>query len=222
MKKLFALILAVVMICAMSTSVFAADRVIGGSDGVETFPADGQGTNVAITADVGDTQHRYAIDITFEVMSFEVVGSNLTWDVNQLTYVSTGNTALEDESFDVLVENRSDLPIWYKATVADADLNDGVEVFVSHSTAASNTVIETTGVEVAKVTPGAGTTKNTFQINVSAGTVTDRVITAAGTTAQWNDVCEYYADKLSAEGATSKAMATVTVTFSMNAFSVTP
>lgn len=209
MKKLFALVLAVVMICAMSVNVFAAPvRVIGDPNGVASFSPGSQGADVAITADVGETQHRYAIDITFEVMSFEVVGSNLTWDVNQLTYVSTDDTALADKSFNVLVENRSDLPIWYKATVADADLNDGVEVSVSHTVAASNTVIATTGVEVAKVTPGAGTTKDTFQINV-----------AAGDTAAWNNVCTYYADKLSAAGATSMAMATVTVTFSMNAFS---
>lgn len=217
MKKLFALVLAVVMICAMSTSVFAAaEHVVGNgkggttdngthTDGATSVDASSQ-AELAITANIGATNHRYAIDIEFPTMSFDVAGSNLTWDVNTLEYVTTGATTLENETFDITITNYSDLSVWYKVAVDDKDGGDGVTVVATHATSAT---LATSGVEVVKAVAATHTaTTDKFTISV--------------TSTNWTEVAEYWAGKLSTEGVSSLPMATATVTFSSAAFPTTP
>ena len=202
MKKLLAILLAVAMLCTLSVSVFAAN-VIGGNTGVdEVNPIDSNAT-LSITANIGDTVHKYAIDIDVPVMSFNVTSGNLTWDVEDLTYVASGAGTLQDETFTVTVTNRSDLSVWYKVAVADADGSDGVAVDAKHTL----DTLKTTGIEVVKANAETHTAKtDSFQITVKADGKT------------WAQISEYYAGKLSAADETSMNMATVTITFSDETF----
>lgn len=200
MKKLFALVLAVVMICAMSTSVFA-ERVVGGSDGVAAFDPKDSSANLAISATIGDTNHRYAIDIEFPTMTFEVAGSNLTWDVNKLEYVTTGSTTLTDKTFNITITNYSDLSVWYKVAITDNDNTDGVEVDATHATGDLEDGVEIKKANAQNHTP----TTDTFTIAVDGD--------------DWTEITEYWAGKLSAAGVASLPMATATVTFSSVVFS---
>ena len=199
MKKLFALILAVVMICAMSVSVFAADtteHIIGNGTGNTTdndsytdglaenlaFPNAGT-YNVNVTATVGQVEHRYAVDITYPNMTFDVAASNLVWNVNTLKYdVKEGNgtTIGTDKAYEIKVTNYSDLPVDLTVAVAD-DVADGATV-AAHTNANDNVAFTEARIESAIGASGAsvGQAKTQiFFITVKAG--------------DWNAVANYYA-----------------------------
>ena len=116
MKKLISLVLSLALVaCMFGMSAMAADDLRqpvgkhnggnGVNDGAENF------TSESATADVNlklaAAKSRYAVDIVFKgTYTIEVDG--LTWDVNQLTYVTNGTTITENPEFTFEVTNYSD------------------------------------------------------------------------------------------------------------------
>ena len=216
MKKLFALILAVVMICAMSVNVFATTAHVVGTHGDNGTVADGLTEsgfaannptyNVNITATVGSVEHRYAVDIEYQNMTFDIAANNLVWNVNTLKYdvKDAGATTIgTDKAYPITVTNYSDLPVNLVVAVDDkfTGANDDFAV-VAASTAADGATAFT-GATIAKAVGATNTTAgqaqtSTFYITVIA--------------ADWNKVANYYANYFTANGQSSAIIATATIT----------
>ena len=207
MKKLFALVLAVVMICAMSTSVFAAStkHIVGTygdndtvADGVkeDAFAATDPNVVVSITATAGGIEHRYAVDIEYDDMTMSVSGSKLIWNVNTLEYeAEDSNDVAQNTTFNAKVINYSDLPVTLTVTVSDSDNNDGVTVGAYEKD--SDTALSTDPIAIDDATSGTAT-ECPFDIQVTSG--------------DWEDVANYYASQFTSNGTTSATMATLTIT----------
>lgn len=224
MKKLFALILAVVMICAMSVSVFAdepettTDHVVGThgstgnpvSDGLTEsgFASNNPEYEVNITATVGSVEHRYAVDIEYQDMSFDIAANNLVWNVNTLKYDVKNPEAATigtNKAYPITVTNYSDLPVNLAVTVDDkfSALNDKDDFADVAASTDANGTTEFTGTQIAKAVGATNTTAGqaqtaTFYITVIA---TD-----------WNKVANYYANYFTANGQPSEIIATATIT----------
>lgn len=133
MKKALSLILAIMMVFALSTTAFATrvdvvGTVIGSTegthkgtvaDGVTEIPTDANAsTNIAIKATTGNVEHRYAVDINYQDMNLQITGGNLVWNVNSLEYENKeGSTAVYDQDFDITVTNYSDMPVQVDAAI---------------------------------------------------------------------------------------------------------
>ena len=195
MKKLLAILLAVVMTASMLAVCVSADNVVGGSEGVttfETYTTTGHNLNVQVT----DVTHKYAVDVTFAFDNL-VIGGTLTWNADTMKY-DVGGTTLTDTQRTVAISNRSDLPVYAYAEATDADTNDFISV-VAVNTAGSK-------LTVAKATAGSGGNNGTF--------TTENLIINVNST-DWGKVAEYYAaKKLADESVSVYKIATVTVTIS--------
>ena len=215
MKKTLALILAIVMVCAFATTAFAADDIVGtvngtnstanGNylDGATTFDNNGSSANVAIKATQGNVQHRYAVDITYEDMSFDIATGNMVWDVTAFKYIAVDagdqNAAPTDTSFNVTITNRSDVAVKYTANISK-NFDDGLSVTTTSAGATIDSAVAT-----------KAAVSNTFAVEIDA-------------TTSWAAVRDFYAAKFAAndsdvitdgEGNTSIEVATLTVTVSL-------
>lgn len=199
MKKLLAVLLTLTMLVtlpAFGASAEGGTRVVGGETGVDDFSSTstgGQDLNVKVS----EVNHRYAVDITFDLSDL-TIGGTITWNVKDLKYDVEGALTGEQERF-VTVSNRSDLPVYAYAATSDTDANDGIIV------SASNT--EDSKLTVAKATAGSGTT---------GGTQKDETIKISITSNDWNASTAYYAAKKLNENKDSFKIATVTVTITKN------
>ena len=139
MKKALSLILAIMMVFALSTTTFAAggqygnlDHVVGThgqrvdtpysyQDGEETMDDVTPNTNIVIKATANNIQSRYAVDIDYQTMSLDISGTSMEWDVNELKYVPVGDgsSLASDQSFMVIVTNYSDKPVYLTAVIAE-------------------------------------------------------------------------------------------------------
>lgn len=197
MKKLLAVVLAVVMLATILAVSVNAESVLGSNTGVlpegfTTETAPGQNLNVKVS----DITHKYAVDI---ICSFDdlVIDAAITWNVNTMKYEVGGNT-LENATRKVKVNNRSDLPVYAYATITDPDNADGITVAAVNNSAENK-------LTVARAT--AGTAQN------GTSTVEELVINL--TSDSWNAVAEYYAAKRLAstnQATDTFTIATVTVT----------
>ena len=198
MKKILAIILAVAMLTAMLAVSVSAEQEVGGADGVTTFDPTtptGEDLNVKVT----EITHKYAVDLIYSLSDLTIDGA-ITWNVNTMKYEVGGNT-LEDTTRKVKVNNRSDLPVYAYATIANTNAADGITVAAVNKDAM-------TKLTVAKATAGSGVQNGT-------STVGELVINL--TSDNWNAVAEYYAAQrlASANQATDTfRIATVTVTVS--------
>lgn len=202
MKRILAIIISVAMIATMlAVSVSAAgvmrEGVVGGADGVLTFDPTTTTPGENLNVKVSDVTHKYAVDVVFSLDDL-TIGGTITWNVNTMKYEVAG-TALENTTRTVTVSNRSDLPVYAFATVTDQDAGDGITVAAEKNS-------DTNKLTIGKATVGTA---------VANGTPTTGVLTINVTSANWNEVAEYYAAKrlASADQATDTfTVATVTVT----------
>lgn len=240
MKKTLALILAIVMVFALSVSAFAAEDLVGTvntgnandhTEGVASITDNEKTTNIAITATNGKVNNRYAVDIEYSALTFDIQGSNMTWDVNALKYVQTNDQATlpANKTFDLTITNRSDLPVNFTATINGkvADNVDGLTLALYEGHVEYvNSVLQTkddsdnTAANIAAAaTPTALTSGNTVTIakatagaNGQNGTATKFPFALVASSAAWENVVAYYANEIAANGGTSAVVATLSVT----------
>ena len=186
MKKILSLALTLSMLCCMATTAFATN-VVGThgmnntvADGVADFNAASATTKVDIKVTTGDIQNKYAVDVEFEDIVLAVTGSDMTWDVNQLTYVSSGAANMDNTSATIKVYNYSDLPVYVTPEIINDDPNDGIGIA---STVGARTM-------VAKATAKNGDTP---------GSATVMEMTLNVTSDDWAAVADYYAPLLAGD-----------------------
>ena len=133
MKKLISIILSLALVaCMFGMSALAADvlkQPVGthGGGNINDGWTDSQFDSAkSATADVmlalGAVESRYAVDIVF-TGNFNLTAAGLTWDVNNLAYVTTGAT-VEDQTYTFEVTNYSDK--YVNVTTAASDVVSGV------------------------------------------------------------------------------------------------
>ena len=211
MKKLFALVLAVVMICAMSTSVFAVhENVVGDrpeagngtyedGDTDNEFAADNPDIQVNITATAGNVEHRYAVDIEYDTMSFSVSGSNLVWNVNTLQYeTAQGSTSVSDAEFNVQVINYSDLAVNLTVECTDTNANDYIAVACTQANGTVK-IEDAIGYDAETVKADTSDAQKSFKVEVTSN--------------DWVAAGNYYAEQFATNpGQTSLIVGTLTLT----------
>lgn len=184
MKKFLSVLFAAAMLFILLCVNIAADttkHVVGnhgGSDTVADGATDIPGGSSAsgdVILNLGTVNHRYAVDVTFPVMTFDVGG--LTWNVNTLTYDMNG-TAMSDKTLTITVTNYSDLPV--VATGAVGPLT-------GDATAASISLAmtpEKTEAEIAKVTPRGSAQTATLEASLTSTNWTNSIsaLAASGKT----------------------------------------
>lgn len=198
MKKIFSVILAVVIVASMAAIGASAERIVGGNtgnitDGVETFDPT-TGVSQDIYVQVTEIAHRYAVDITYSLDDL-TLGGTITWDVNSLEYVIVANGSLVDTTRTIEVSNRSDLPVKAFATVTDADAADYISVTADYNS-------DATALTIAKA-------------DITTKTATAENITLTIGSTDWTEAAIYYAGKHTNDlGAGRYKIASVTVTVS--------
>ena len=183
MKKFLSVLCAAAMLFILLCVNIAADttkHVVGSHGGNQITDGDtdipsGSSASGDVILNLGAVNHRYAVDVTFPVMTFDVGG--LTWNVNTLTYDMNG-TAMSDKTLTITVTNYSDLPV--VATGAVGPLT-------GDATAASISLAmtpEKTEAEIAKVTPRGGAQTATLEATLTSADWTDSVnkLVASGKT----------------------------------------
>ena len=145
MKKFLSFLLAAFILAGAFCMNAAAEPVVGthgqngdARDGVADIPEDASASG-DVVLNLGTVEHRYAVDVTFPTMTFDVGG--LTWNVQTLQYDIDG-TAMTDQTLDITVTNYSDLPV--AATVSADATSAGISLAMTKQS-----------VTVSKVTAGA-------------------------------------------------------------------
>lgn len=200
MKKFLSLMLAGLMSASLFVVGAAAEIVVGKDGGVGTFD-DTNSSGNDINVKVEDVTHKYAVDITFSFADLEL--GNLEWDVDNMRYNTANGGALANTTRTITVSNRSDLPVYAFATVADKDENDGLTV-------AADTYSDNSRLTVAKANASTS-------IGSGKGTATTGELKVSLNSNDWNAVASYYGAKQLADNTKVFAVATVTVTISKNA-----
>lgn len=196
MKKILSLILAVFMIASVFAVNVSAERVVGNTDGVNTFDPTTTGGQ-SINVKVEDVTHKYAVDVTFSLEDL-TLGGTITWNVDTMKY-DIADTTAANTSRTITVSNRSDLPVYAYATMTDTDAGDSITVSADKDSAINKLTVE-------KATPGTGS---------SNGTATEGNITISITSTDWESVATYYGNKrLEDMGRDTFTIANVTVTIS--------
>lgn len=161
----------------------------GVNDGVADIP-EGASTSGNVVLNLGTVNHRYAVDVTFPTMTFEVGG--LTWNVNTMKYES-GGTTMSDQTLTITITNYSDLPVNATGTVgsiAEAATSAGISLAMTTASAT-----------VAQATAGSADTN---------GTAATARLEASLTSGNWTNSI----DALFAAGAQSITVGTITVAIS--------
>ena len=177
MKKLFALILSLVMMTVLSVPAFAAQY---------TEPKTGMGTGdtAAITVQgtytLGSSTPTYSIDITWTNMVFEYT-ANATWNPSTLQDEDAGtggSWSAGAEGGKVTVSNKSNAPVTVTmtfvgtaaapenqiATSITGKINSGTNVYTETAAAKTGTVVGTLSIE--------GALKSNTTTTVDIGTLT--------------------------------------------------
>lgn len=195
MKKFLSVLLAATLLVSVFALNAAAGVVgnYGGGNGVNDGVADipeGASTSGNVVLDLGTVNHRYAVDVTFPTMTFEVGG--LTWNVNTMKYES-GGTTMSDQTLTITITNYSDLPVNAEGTVgsiAEAATSAGISLAMTTASAT-----------VAQATAGSADTN---------GTAATATLEASLTSGNWTNSI----DALFAAGAQSITVGTITVAIS--------
>ena len=195
MKKFLSVLLAVMLLVSVFALNAAAGVVgnYGGGNGVNDGVADipeGASTSGNVVLNLGTVNHRYAVDVTFPTMTFEVGG--LTWNVNTMKYES-GETTMSDQTLTITITNYSDLPVNAAGTVgsiADAATSAGISLTMTTDSAT-----------VAQATAGSADAN---------GTAATEKLVASLTSENWTDSI----DTLFAAGTQSITVGTITVAIS--------
>lgn len=195
MKKFLSVLLAATLLVSVFALNAAAGVVgnYGGGNGVNDGVADipeGASTSGDVVLNLGTVNHRYAVDVTFPTMTFEVGG--LTWNVNTMKYES-GGTTMSDQTLTITITNYSDLPVNAEGTVgsiAEAATSAGISLAMTTASAT-----------VAQATAGSADTN---------GTAATATLEASLTSGNWTNSI----DALFAAGAQSITVGTITVAIS--------
>ena len=195
MKKFLSVLLAAMLLVSVF-ALNAAAGVVGNygggngvKDGVPDIP-EGASTSGDVVLDLGTVNHRYAVDVTFPTMTFEVGG--LTWNVNTMKYES-GGTTMSDQTLTITITNYSDLPVNAAGTVgsiAEAATSAGISLTMTTDSAT-----------VARATAGSADAN---------GTAATAKLVASLTSENWTDSI----DTLFAAGTQSITVGTITVAIS--------
>ena len=196
MKKFLSVLLAAMLLVSVFALNAAAVNVVGThgqsggvSDGVADIP-EGASTSGDVVLNLGTVNHRYAVDVTFPTMTFEVGG--LTWNVNTMKYES-GGTTMSDQTLTITITNYSDLPVNAEGTVgsiAEAATSAGISLAMTTASAT-----------VAQATAGSADTN---------GTAATATLEASLTSGNWTNSI----DALFFAGAQSITVGTITVAIS--------
>lgn len=153
MKKLLAVVLAVVMLATILAVSVSAESVLGSNTGVlpegftsETAP--GQDLNVKVS----DVTHKYAVDIIFSATTL-TLGGSITWNVETMQYDVTDSALTGDQTSTVNISNRSDLPVHAYAAVTDAETADNITFTSAYDSDTKKLTIKKS--EVGKPTVGS-------------------------------------------------------------------
>lgn len=196
MKKIVSLILAGLMSVSLFAIGASAEKqtVVGAGDGVGTFDQTNKGGDINVK--VEKVTHKYAVDLTFSFADLTI--GNLEWNVNTMKYDLVNGTELKDTTRKITVDNRSDLPVYVYASIADVDKAPALSIGMTGAGSAVDQKLT-----VNKAT--AGTTGN--------GTAKTETLTVNLTSTDWNAVGLYYANKqLAADPETEKTITIATVT----------
>ena len=193
MKKIVSLILAGLMSVSLFAIGAAADTVVGAGDGAATFDPTNKGGDINVK--VEKVTHKYAVDLTFSFADLTI--GNLEWNVTTMKYDLVNGTELKDTTRVITVDNRSDLPVYVYASIADVDKAPALSIGM---TGAGSAVEQKLTVNQAT----AGTTGN--------GTAKTETLTVNLTSKDWNAVGLYYATKQLATPDTAKTIKIATVT----------
>lgn len=184
MKKFLSVLCAAAMLFILLCVNIVADtteHVVGnhgGSGTVADGDADIPGGSSAsgdVTLNLGTVNHRYAVDVTFPVMTFDVGG--LTWNVNTLTYDVNGE-AMTNKTLEITVTNYSDLPVVTTGAVGSLD-GDATSAGISLTMTP-----EKTTANVSAVTPGGTAQTATLEASLTSADWTNSVnaLVASGKT----------------------------------------
>lgn len=196
MKKLLSLALILALVATLTTSVFAAERVVGHSnnnidDGV-TYDQFGSGTapetTISISVTAGQVESRYAVDVEFAAITLNVASGKLAWNVNSYQYekISAESIPNLDTTREIKIINHSDQPVWVTKQV-NHDNSDGI-------------TITATGADKVERTQANATQAN------------EEIVTVSITATDWEAVAKHYAPQLVDQ--TSIEIATITLTIS--------
>lgn len=190
MKKIISLVLATLMLTALFLTTVSAENLVK-DDYSGTFADTTSGPH-DIYVKVQEVQHRYAVDIEFNIATLDLAG-HMVWNTDSLSYEASGSGSQDVTPSTFTISNRSDLPVYAYTTVEDADLHDSI-------TFNSSNEGETNQLEVGAATPGKATT----------GT-----LTVTPTSTDWTVVGAYYGNKrIASPSVDSYKIASVTVTVS--------
>lgn len=229
MKKALSLILAIMMIFALSTTAFAAKTDIVGTlngtngtkyedyrDGNTSLVGTNPSTNIAITATTSAINHRYAVDIDYEPMSFNISGGNMEWDVKNLKYIVKNGDPAKNTGFLLVVTNYSDMPVSMTASLAtqttDNDLFTSsklnLDIYEGTFTEADGVAIAPKVEGVEKVITGEAQTIKKAEV----GQATSYPFSLLVTSDDWIGVANDYVDYFSRNSVERVNIATLTVT----------
>lgn len=184
MKKFLSVLFAAAMLFSLLCVNIAADtteHAVGNhgdsgavSDGAADIPG-GSSASGDVTLNLGTVNHRYAVDVTFPVMTFDVGG--LTWNVNTLTYDVNGE-AMTNKTLEITVTNYSDLPVVTTGAVGSLD-GDATSAGISLTMTP-----EKTTANVSAVTPGGTAQTATLEASLTSADWTNSVnaLVASGKT----------------------------------------
>ena len=184
MKKFLAL--ALILTLALSVSVFAAehtDRIVGKTGQVPQydnglteaqFAMNDNPVNIAVNVTTGAYESRYAVDIEYDTIAFNVAGSTMVWDVDALKYVvKNAGTLSQPAAQTITVKNRSDKEVKLSASVSRIDTYAAAPLEVTATCSAPT---------INAATPG-----------LTTETLPSATVSVALTADDWNAVANYFA-----------------------------
>lgn len=120
MKKLLSLVLAIIMICCLSVSVFAGDDTYDGSG------SNDYSNEVVVKIDSSTAPDDvYYVVISWESLVFTYsYGEKPVWDPENHTYITSGEPGWDKTTAGIKVSNSSNVAITATATFTDADTED--------------------------------------------------------------------------------------------------
>ena len=195
MKKALSLILALVMIFAMTTVAFAeeddnVEPVIGnhtngtGLQETDAWPEGNTAATVTINVKAVETVHKYAVDVSWSDQAIALGGATMTWNVKTMRYDTPDpDTSFEPVTWNIKVTNYSDLSVYAYASISDP-VDDNMEII---STYVSDNRLEVKRAEAGVGVDGEG---NPIEGNPTIGLLKISLQPVSGKT--WGDVAEYY------------------------------
>lgn len=114
MKKVLAMLLALVLVFSMGTVALAASGIEGDTE-----------QNVVVNVTGGEVTHTRCVIIEWNDLTFDYVKGGKTWDPEAEEYVETESWWDGDNTSTVTVTNKSDQAVTVGVSVSDRSADDG-------------------------------------------------------------------------------------------------